>query len=119
MKAVMARTVFYNDVKRFFADYDLLLTPAMPVGAWSVEPETWPQEIEGRPTPHIMDHLHFTYPSNLTGQPAATVPCGFTSEGLPVGLQIVGPWHADATVLRASACFESIQPWSQHHPPSD
>lgn len=118
-KAVMARTVFYNDVKRFFEDYDLLLTPAMPVGAWSVEPETWPREIEGRATPHMFDHLHFTYPFNLTGQPAATVPCGFTSQGLPVGLQIVGRWHADATVLRAAACFESIQPWAHQRPPLD
>lgn len=118
-KAVMARTVFYNYVMRFFADYDLLLTPQMPVGAWTVEPESWPVEIEGRPTPGMLDHLHFTHPFNLTGQPAATVPCGFTSEGLPVGLQIVGRWHADATVLRASACFEAIQPWARHRPPID
>ncbi len=48
---------------------------------------------------------------NLTGQPAASVPCGFTAEGLPMGLQIVGRrWH-DATVLRASAAFEQAQPW--------
>lgn len=116
-KAVMARTVFYNDARRFFEEYDLLLTPTMPVAAWTVEPEVWPREIEGRPTPEIFHHLPFTYPFNLTGQPAASVPCGFTAEGLPVGLQIVGRWHADATVLRAAACFEAIQPWAQHRPP--
>lgn len=119
MQAVFARTSFYNEVMRFFAGYDLLLTPTMPVGAWTVEPERWPATIEGRPTPHMLDHLHFTYPFNLTGQPAASVPCGFTAEGLPVGLQIVGRWHADALVLRASACFEAIQPWTQHRPPVD
>src|SRR3712207_9508975 len=67
----------------------ILLTPQMPVGAWSKEPgpEEGPREIGGRPTPTMFDRLPFTYPFNLTGQPAATVPCGFTSEGLPVGLQ--------------------------------
>ncbi|HLJ58523.1 MAG TPA: amidase family protein [bacterium] len=118
-QALLARTEFQNAVRRFFETYDLLLTPQMPVGAWSAEPGAvqGPREIDGRPTPTIFDRLPFTYPFNLTGQPAATVPCGFTSEGLPVGLQIVGRWHADALVLRASAAFEAIQPWAQHRPP--
>jgi aspartyl-tRNA(Asn)/glutamyl-tRNA(Gln) amidotransferase subunit A len=64
----------------------------------------------------MFDRLPFTIPFNLTGQPAATVPCGFTSEGLPVGLQIVGRWHADSTVLRAAACLEAAQPWAHHRP---
>lgn len=118
-QALLARTEFQNAVRRFFDTYDLLLTPQMPVGAWSAEPGAvqGPREIDGRPTPTIFDRLPFTYPFNLTGQPAATVPCGFTSEGLPVGLQIVGRWHADALVLRASAAFEAIQPWAQRRPP--
>ena len=93
----------------------------MPVGAWSKEPgrEEGPREIGGTPTRSMFDRLPFTYPFNLTGQPAATVPCGFTSEGLPVGLQIVGRWHAETTVLRAAACFETAQPWAQHRPPLD
>lgn len=52
----------------------------------------------------------------MTGQPAATVPAGFTSDGLPVGLQIVGRHLADADVLRASAAFEAAAPWAQHWP---
>jgi Asp-tRNA(Asn)/Glu-tRNA(Gln) amidotransferase A subunit family amidase len=118
-KALLARSTFYEAVRKFFETYDLLLTPTMPVAAWSVEPgpEEGPKEIDGRPTPTMFDHLPFTYPFNLSGQPAATVPCGFTAEGLPVGLQIVGRWHADAVVLRASAGFEAIQPWAQHRPP--
>jgi len=67
----------------------------------------------------MFDRLPFTFPFNLTGQPAASVPCGFTSDGLPVGLQIVGRWHADALVLRAAAGFEAIQPWAQQRPPLD
>ena len=61
--------------------------------------------------------LSFTYPFNLTGQPAATVPAGFTGDGLPVGLQIVGGHLADGLVLRAAAAFEAARPWAQHRPP--
>ena len=118
-KALLARSAFYNAVRRFFEKYDLLLTPQMPVGAWSVEPgpDEGVKAIGGRPTPTMFDRLPFTYPFNLTGQPAATVPCGFTAEGLPVGLQIVGRWHDDALVLRAAAGFEAIQPWALYRPP--
>ena len=73
--------------------------------------------IDGVPVPDLFDRLSFTFPFNMTGRPAATVPCGFTSEGLPVALQIVGPWHADALVLRAAACFEALQPWATSRPP--
>lgn len=117
-RALAARDRFYDAVRAFFEGYDLLLTPQMPVGAWSAEPGPFqgPTEIGGRPTPTMFDRLPFTYPFNLTGHPAASVPCGFTTEGLPVALQIVGRWHADATVLRAAACFEAVQPWAQHRP---
>jgi aspartyl-tRNA(Asn)/glutamyl-tRNA(Gln) amidotransferase subunit A len=116
--AIMQRTVFYNQARTWFEDVDLLLTPQMPVGAWSHEAgiNEGPKTIGGKAPRSMFDRLHFTYPFNLTNQPAATVPCGFTSEGLPVGLQIVGKWHADATVLRAAACFEVAQPWVQHRP---
>lgn len=108
------RTTFYNQALRFFADYDLLLTPQMPTAAWSVE--QGPATIDGKPTPSMFDRLNFTFPFNMTGQPAASVPCGFTSEGLPVALQIVGRWHADALVLQAAAAFEQAQPWAGGRP---
>jgi aspartyl-tRNA(Asn)/glutamyl-tRNA(Gln) amidotransferase subunit A len=57
------------------------------------------------------------YPFNLTGWPAASVPCGFTSEGLPIGLQVVAPWHQDARCLRACAAFEALRPWEGRRPP--
>lgn len=120
-QALLARSVFYTAVREFFDTYDLLLTPQMPLAAWSVEsgPGEGVREIGGQSVSTMFDRLSFTYPFNLTGYPAASVPCGFTSDGLPVALQIVGRWHADAQVLRAAACFEAVQPWAQHRPPLD
>ncbi len=114
VRTSLDRTTFTQQAQRFFADYDLLLTPQMPTGAWSVD--HGPAAIDGVPNPDMFDRLSFTFPFNMTGQPAASVPCGFTSEGLPVALQIVGRWHADTLVLQAAAAFEQIQPWAGARP---
>jgi aspartyl-tRNA(Asn)/glutamyl-tRNA(Gln) amidotransferase subunit A len=90
----------------FHRDYDLLLTPTLAVPAFDVGQE-FPQTSGGK---RWTDWTPFSYPFNLTQQPAASVPCGFTSAGLPVGLQIVGPRYADALVLRAARAFESARP---------
>jgi len=120
-RACMARGDFYQAAVRFFEQYDLLLTPQMPLGAWSKQPgpNEGPKEIDGTPAPDMFDRLPFTYPFDLTGQPAMTVPCGFTDEGLPVGLQIVGRRFEEPLVLRAAAAFEALQPWAQQRPPLD
>jgi Asp-tRNA(Asn)/Glu-tRNA(Gln) amidotransferase A subunit family amidase len=117
-QAAYRRADYYRAVLASFEDYDLLLTPTMPAGAWGWGggADEGPPTIDGRPVAHLIDRVPFTYPFNITGQPAITVPCGFTSEGLPVGLQIVGRWHADALVLRAAACFEAIAPWAGRKP---
>jgi len=112
--AELARTDFYHQARLFFEEFDLLLTPQMPLTAWRVD--DWPARIEGRPSPSIFDRLPFTFPFNLTGQPAASVPCGFASDGLPVALQIVGRWHADTLVLQAAAALEKIAPWTSAWP---
>jgi aspartyl-tRNA(Asn)/glutamyl-tRNA(Gln) amidotransferase subunit A len=93
-------------MSRFHEDWDLLLTPTLPLAAFEAGrevPEDWPDR-------HWPSWTPFTYPFNLTQQPAASVPCGFTSEGLPVGLQIVGPRHGDAQVLRAARAYEAAHP---------
>ena len=112
--AALARTEFYNQAREFFQDYDLLLTPQMPLTAWRVD--DWPASIDGKPTPSIFDRLPFTFPFNLTGQPAASVPCGFATDGLPVALQIVGRWHADTLTLQAAAALEQAAPWADAWP---
>ena len=93
--------------------------PVMPVAAWASSPGSEPTEIGGQPTPAIVDRVPFTYPFNLTGHPAASVPCGFTSEGLPVGSRSCGRWYAEPLILRAAACFEAAQPWGHLTPDID
>ena len=95
------RKAMCNTMWRFMANYDLLLTPTLAVPPFPVHMQG-PEIIDGRMV-RSADWLSFTFPANLTGQPAASVPAGFTTDGLPVGLQIIGRHLADRTVLRASA----------------
>ena len=88
----------------FHRDYDLLVTPTLAVAAFGVGRE-FPENNK-----RWTDWTPFSYPFNLTQQPAATIPCGFTKAGLPVGLHIVGPRYADALVLRAARAFETLMP---------
>ena len=115
VQAWFDRLAFWEHARKFFAKYDLLLTPTVACQPFQVGIDN-PHEIAGRPVPDY-GWIPFTYPFNLTGQPAASVPCGFTRAGLPVGLQIVGRRFDDATVLRAAACFEKAQPWAGTRPP--
>ena len=98
---------------RFHRTYDLLLTPTLPITAF-------PKGLDVPPGWHSADWTSwtpYTYPFNMTQQPAASVPCGFTSSGLPVGLQIIGPRHADALVLRAARAYERATEWIAIRPP--
>jgi aspartyl-tRNA(Asn)/glutamyl-tRNA(Gln) amidotransferase subunit A len=93
-------------MNQFHQDYDLLLTPTLSIAAFDAGKEVADTMLEKRWTAWTP----FSFPFNLTQQPAASIPCGFTQSGLPVGLQIVGPRHADALVLRAARAFESARP---------
>ncbi|MGH7264174.1 MAG: amidase [Candidatus Rokuibacteriota bacterium] len=120
-QALLARTAFVERVRPTFERYDLLLTPQMPVAAWSADPGPFEglADLGGKPAHSIFDRVPFMYPFNLTGQPAASLPCGFTRERLPVGLQVVGRWHEETDVFRAAAAFEALQPWAGARPPLD
>jgi aspartyl-tRNA(Asn)/glutamyl-tRNA(Gln) amidotransferase subunit A len=117
MRASQARHDLWTDVQRFLARFDLLITPTVAVPPFEVG-RPGVKEIAGREVGPL-DWIPFTYPFNLTGQPAATVPVGFTASGLPVGLQIVGRRHGDRTVLAASAAFEAAAPWADSKPRLD
>jgi aspartyl-tRNA(Asn)/glutamyl-tRNA(Gln) amidotransferase subunit A len=90
----------------FMETYDFLLTPAVATTAFDVG-QLSPLGDDGKAW---MAWTPFSFPFNLTQQPAASINCGFTSEGLPVGLQIVGRMFDDAGVLAASAAYEAAQP---------
>ena len=115
LRATRRRQDFWTEVQRFLARFDLLITPTVAVPPFEVG-RPGLNEVNGQPSSPL-GWTPFCFPFNLTGQPAATVPVGFTSAGLPVGLQIVGRRHADHTVLAASAAFEAAQPWADRRPP--
>jgi aspartyl-tRNA(Asn)/glutamyl-tRNA(Gln) amidotransferase subunit A len=94
----------------FFERHDLLITPTMPCPPFRAGADQ-PGWVAGQPTEYL-SWTAFTYPFNVTGQPAASVPCGRDSDGLPVGLHIVGRRGEDALVLRAARAFERAFPWS-------
>ena len=92
----------------FFERFDLLLTPTMTLPPFPIGID-FPPEVGGQPVTG-MQWTAFTFPFNLTGNPAASVPAGWTDDGLPIGLQVVGRRWRDDVVLRACAAFEAIQP---------
>lgn len=112
------REKMYLRVVKFFESHDLLLTPTM-----AIPPFKHPQTMADYP--HTVNGVEvsttgwqpFTFPFNLTGQPAISVPCGFTDDGLPIGLQIIGRRFEDLLVMRAAAAFEQARPWAQVRPP--
>jgi aspartyl-tRNA(Asn)/glutamyl-tRNA(Gln) amidotransferase subunit A len=104
--AEMIRNALGATMAAFHRRYDLLLTPMMPVPALPVGQDLNDPASEQ----NWVDWSPFSYPFNMTRQPAASIPCGLTSAGLPIGLQIVGPLYAEPVVLRAARAFEATQP---------
>ncbi len=98
-----------------FDQYDLLMTPTMAVPAFAIEQR--PTVIGGKQVEPFWGYLPFTFPINMTGQTASSVPCGFSADGMPIGLHIIGPKGAEARVLQASAAFEQARPWNEKRPP--
>ena len=102
--AQMQRGALGAQMKKFMIKFDALITPTLPITAFEAgklqpaDPDSHGKWVNWTP---------FTYPFNLTQQPAASVPCGFTKAGLPIGLQIVGRMFEDARVLRIAAAYES------------
>ena len=103
LEATAQRMALGTRMGLFHERFDLLVTPTLPIPAFEAGREVPP----GWPAPRWTSWTPFTYPFNLTQQPAVSVPCGSTAAGLPVGLQIVGPRFADALVLRAAAAYEA------------
>lgn len=117
IKAMGGRDRMINQFADVFDDYDLLLSPTMPVTAFPVQ--EYPHVIGGKENANRKgwSFVPFTHPINTIGHPAASVPCGFSSDGMPIGLHIVGRKGDEATVIAASAAFERAMPWADKRPP--
>ena len=102
----LRRGALGSHMRQFMQRFDLLVTPSVAVTAFDVKP---PGQVTMTPQA-MLGWTPFSYPFNLTQQPAITVPCGLSSQGLPIGLQLVGPMFDDALVLRAARAFESACP---------
>ena len=117
MRALGHRDVMRWQMQEQFDRFDLLMSPTMPTTAFPCD--QYPEEIDGiktEPSPH-WGFLPFTHPINMVGAPAATVPCGFSADGMPIGLHIIGREGDEETVLAASAAFERARPWADRRPP--
>ena len=104
LDAQMKRGALGVHMNLFHRDYDLLVTPTLAVTAFDAGQEFPPGKTRW------IEWTPFSFPFNLTQQPAASIPCGVTKSGLPVGLHLVGPRYADARVLRAARAFETARP---------
>ncbi len=110
--AIQERNRISQQMQDFHREFDLLVTPTVPIppfGAGLLTPDE-------QKFPQWYDWTPFTWPFNLTRQPAASCPCGMTGDGLPIGLQIVGPLYREDLVLRASRAFEEARPFRRYEP---
>ncbi len=120
-KAIENRNRVYEVFHQYFKNYDLLVTPTTPCPAFKVK-----QTESGTIFPSInkkalnlVSWMAYTYPFNMNGLPAASIPSGWTSSGLPIGLQIIGKRYDEKTVLQVSKAFEEIAPWQDKRPKFD
>ncbi len=112
--ALAGRNEFWHQVRKVYESFDVVLTPTLPVLPFPVgqdNADPFPGQPQGE-----LQWTQFTYPINLTGQPAVSVPAGWSEENLPVGLQIIGRRFDDRSVLRVARALEQIQPWHDRWP---
>jgi amidase len=116
-RAERRRSAIWHRVRAFFDRHDLIVTPTTAVPPFPVD-TVFPTEINSKPMVSYVQWVMLTYAFTIVGLPAISIPCGFTRDGLPVGLQIIGPWRDEPGILSAAAAFERAQPWAHLRPPT-
>ena len=116
-RAEKLRTALWHRIRRFMEGYELLVLPTVAVKPFPVE-QPYPTEILGKALDNYTQWFSLTYAISVLGLPAISVPAGFTRDGLPVGIQIVGRRRQETAVLRAAAAFEAAAPWADRIPPA-
>jgi aspartyl-tRNA(Asn)/glutamyl-tRNA(Gln) amidotransferase subunit A len=114
LKAEQLRTVLIEDFRRAFEKVDVIVGPTTPITAW--KSGEWTVKVGGKDESVLAASWRFTFPYNLTGLPAISVPCGFDREGLPIGLQIAAKPFDETTLLTAAHAYERAHEWSQRAP---
>jgi aspartyl-tRNA(Asn)/glutamyl-tRNA(Gln) amidotransferase subunit A len=116
--ALILRTALFRQVQRLFERFDLLVMPTLAAPALPATHKAFDELTIGNVaagTPRYAWYP-YTHPFNITGHPAMSVPVGWSREELPIGLQIVGPWHAEDQVIRVAALIEQLRPWAGRRP---
>lgn len=118
-RAIFLRTRMYRQVQGWFEQADIIATPTLSRTALPLDQDFFaPIEIDGKPADTMRRAWYpYTLPFNMTGNPAVSIPCGWATDRLPVGLQLIGRIGEDALLLRAAALFEKARPWAQRRPP--
>ena len=114
LKAEQYRTVLMDEFRKVFENVDVVVTPTTPITAWKIG--DWHVEVGGRQGSVLAASWRFTYPFNLTGLPAVSVPCGFDRRGLPIGLQIAARPYDEMTLLRVADAYERAHDWTNRTP---
>ncbi|MFX1594371.1 MAG: amidase, partial [Promethearchaeota archaeon] len=124
--AEINRELIYADICRAFKKVDILITPTLPCTAFEIgnssvinDETTMTNIIINGKNVTALGWIPFTYPFNISGHPAASIPCGWSSEGMPIGMQIVGKRFDELKVLQVSKAFEEVAPWQDKKPKFD
>ena len=112
--AMQERKKIYEVMVQYFKNYDILITPTTACPAFD-SGIMFPAKINGKAV-RPLGAIPYTIPFNFSGHPAASIPCGWSKEGLPIGMQIVGKRFDEITVLQVSKAFEEIAPWQDKKP---